>query len=498
MSFGTPSALSTDSFPAFSGFRAINHGATKVSLAKASGVKQSVNSQITIANGSDRDILTNGRARRHATHPQQPPYPFNHKPGLPSQFLDAEKNDSLEEKQDGPPEPSIAPSPLRKPQNRFSHTAIDASRLKDLSRLYESIDKWRQAKGHEHPLPCAVEKQNSKYIDRNHVSQKLVDWKRADRKEVINVTLEQVEGRVDGKNYVLVAKGPPYGPFIIEFRRKGQSSVQGEVSHFIWYGLDGDEEGFETSPSVIKVTRGTPTPSPAIPRSRQLERTAMVTSADATTPLASPKSIAFLCPTARAPKFPSHTSDDPRRRPGNISMGRISAVGPGMDSNKPLKSSVELVDTGSSSSLGPTGSPLDPSLHILLDKWLEQHKGQSPTCAISYKHDPMIGKRRPARFYRADDLNGEPLDVAQYKILSPLDKPYVVVVAGHQQPTAFITPPDPKVHKCDLDNRDSRCYYIWRPHKGFEPRPSIVKRFLLSRTDQKSNTETVARGIGMS
>ena len=66
------------------------------------------------------------------------------------------------------------------------------------------------------------------------------------------MTLRHFEKRKDRKEYCIVAESPNHMASIIAFRRKNGLTQNNQVLYSKWVGIEGDEQGFESNPSVVK------------------------------------------------------------------------------------------------------------------------------------------------------------------------------------------------------------------------------------------------------
>ena len=124
-------------------------------------------------------------------------------------------------------------------------------------RVALQLEEWYARMGRLGPPPCAVGPTTARHIDKWKSGQPVLwSYKGLEEMSVTYYTLDGFEK--DRKRYILVAKGPTKGPFIITcIQNSGRNSPP--VAYHIWEGLNSAGicrgRGFERKPSISKCVR---------------------------------------------------------------------------------------------------------------------------------------------------------------------------------------------------------------------------------------------------
>lgn len=124
-------------------------------------------------------------------------------------------------------------------------------------RVALQLDEWYTHMGRSTQPPCAVGPTTAQHIN-EWKSRQPVLWSYKGLEEM-SVTYYALDGSERDKNrYILVAKGPTKGPFIIKcIQNSGRNSPP--VGYHIWEGLNSAGvcrgRGFEKKPSISKCVR---------------------------------------------------------------------------------------------------------------------------------------------------------------------------------------------------------------------------------------------------
>ena len=124
-------------------------------------------------------------------------------------------------------------------------------------RVALQLDEWYTHMGRSTPPPCAVGPKIAQDINKWKSGQPVL-WSYKGREEM-SVTYYTLDGSKQDRNrYILVAKGPTKGPFIITcIQNSGRKSPP--VAYHIWEGLNSAGvcrgRGFEKKPSISKCVR---------------------------------------------------------------------------------------------------------------------------------------------------------------------------------------------------------------------------------------------------
>ena len=124
-------------------------------------------------------------------------------------------------------------------------------------RVALQLDEWYTHMGRSTPPPCAVGPKIAQDINKWKSGQPVL-WSYKGREEM-SVTYYTLDGSKQDRNrYILVAKGPTKGPFIITcIQNSGRKSPP--VAYHIWEGFNSAGvcrgRGFEKKPSISKCVR---------------------------------------------------------------------------------------------------------------------------------------------------------------------------------------------------------------------------------------------------